>query len=219
MNSNVTKYLRLFDDHGEWITRPDYMVLAALSRPDLNSIEHTYRSMLLEDDINPPHEGHPLSDFASDFERSVIRRRIKQRSIAGEVILELARLAASTGKSPSITTARKIVSYNQSKYFRSGTARTTYRRVEQAFSEFRDTAHLQATVGLDPSALVKMSGDKTEIIHFLSIARGFQEFIEAGVLSKSFKWSPLRVPEQIPALYSIKFIPLPNEELAAANLN
>ena len=49
MNENSGTYLRIFEDDGSWISRPDYMLLAAMSQPDLASVEQAYSAMLSED--------------------------------------------------------------------------------------------------------------------------------------------------------------------------
>jgi len=214
----VNNYLRLFDSGGNLIDRPGYMVIAALSSPDLISIEHTYRSMLSEDELNPLMDGLPLSAFGSTLDKKFIRGRVRERSLAGQVVIELVRLAASTGKSPTVNAARRLVSYNHSKHFRLGNPTSSLRSVEKAFREFRNTAHFQATAALDPFLIEKVICDDAEAIKFLGMARGFEEFVDAEVTSDSFKWSPLRVPKQIPPVYSIKIKSLSDEELAVAGL-
>lgn len=218
MNLEVPTYLRLFDDVGGWIARPDFMVLSAISEPDPMSVEHTYSSMLVEDKLNPDTTEGQMSVFATRLKRTVIEKHMKERVLTGEVVLELARLASATRKPPTVNAARRLVADKHHHFFGTGTLNTIEREVEKSFTLFRNTAHLQAAAVLEPSLIVAMEGSETACRKFLGIARAFEEFIDANVVSEAFQWSPLRVPTQIDRLSVIEFLPLSDQELAVSRM-
>jgi len=216
MSGPTETYLRLFDNEGASIARPDFMVLAAISEPQLMSVEHIYATMLLEEQINPPAANIEMTEYAKILKRNVIDRRIKERVFSGEVVLELVRLAAATGKPPGVNAARRLVAFNHHKHFRIGEPGNIKREVERGFGKFRNTSHFQAAAVLEPSLLYKLEGDEPNCRKFLGIARAFELFMDNNVASTAFKWSPLRVPAVIDSLSTIKFIPLSDQELAVA---
>lgn len=218
MNLETSTYLRLFDDVGAWIARPDFMVLSAMSEPDPMSVEHTYSSMLLEDKINPAATDMQMSAFATRLKQAVFEKYVKERFLTGAVVLELARLASATQKPPTVNAARRLVAYKHHHCFGTGTLDTTKREVEKSFKQFRNTAHLQAAAVLDPSLMLALEGNETACRKFLGIARAFEEFIDENVVSKAFEWSPLRVPTQIDRLSIIEFLPLSDQELEASKM-
>jgi hypothetical protein len=217
MVSEHSKYLRLFDAHGNWIERPDLMVLAAISEPNEIDVEHTYASMVFEEKENPSPTKDEMSKFARNVERRTIRGNLTQRILAGSVVLELARLAFSTGKSQPINAARRLVAFNYQRYTGKNSPENMQREVEKALSQYRDTMHLQAAVVYYQERIVEMEGDEQGLRRFLGIARAFEEFIDANPASEAFRWSPWRIPTQIVTRPKIEFFPSTDQELAAAN--
>ena len=212
-------YLQLFDKTGSWIPRPDYMLLAAMSCRDSVSIKHTYETMLREDEENPPSSNAPLSAFAEMTKAKVLERFVLPRVLAGEVVLELARIAATTRKPPTVNAARRLVAHKHGLHVKNkAVGETLSREVNRAFKDFRNTAHLQAVMVLDHSLFSEIEGNQAATSKFLGIARAFEQFIDANVTSASFQWSPLRVPIQIAPIAIITVDRLTAQELRIANL-
>ena len=219
MNDSVSKYLRIYDVTGAWIEHPDFMILAALSQSQPASVEQTYAAMVKEEKLNPPTTDGLLTDFATVVKKKMIEKNVKQRAIAGEVVVELARLAAATGKPPSVNAARRLVAFNHHRHFRTSEPGNIEREAQRSFSAFRDTSHLQAAAVMEPNLVSELEGDMAKCCEFLGIARAFEGFIDHNVVSKAFKWSPLRIPTNIEILGHISFPPLSDQELAAAQLS
>ena len=80
MTENSGTYLRIYEDDGSWITRPDYMLLATMSEPDLASVEQEYSAILSEDEHNPIESRVRLSKL-----RETVRSRVLERYVKGLV--------------------------------------------------------------------------------------------------------------------------------------
>ncbi len=212
----TSTYLPLFCENGEWIERPDFMVIAALSQTTIIDRQHVYAAMLLEESLNPNQTASGMSDFAKNVEKKFIRGNLRQRVLAGHVVLELDRLEAFTGKPPTVNAARRLVAYNQSDHV--GKPAHEYhlkREIERSFSQYNATMHLQAAA-VYPQLLESIEGSEEGLRRFLGVARAYEEFIDANVVSESFIWTPWRVPTQIESVSKPKFLPLTKQELAAA---
>ncbi|WP_050526210.1 hypothetical protein [Pseudorhodobacter aquimaris] len=218
MNSEAESYLRVFDANGAWIARPDFMIYAAMSESEKMSMEHIYASMLLEQQINPPNMDGNLTEFAQRLKKIVFESGMRQRVWAGEFVVELARLAAATGRPPTISAARRLVAFNHHQYFRTGDTKNISREVERSFSKFRNVSHFHAVAVIEPSLLTELEGDVGKCLRFLGLARAFEGFMDSNVVSKAFNWSPLRVPVQIDRISAISFRALSQQELAAARM-
>jgi hypothetical protein len=218
MNENSGTYLRIFEDDGSWITRPAYMLLAAMSEPDLALVEQVYSAILWADEFNPPDSGENLSKYGEMVNSRMLKQSVRARVIAGEVVLELARLASATGKPPTVTAARKLVALNRERHKSKATPPTIMRDVEKSLTMYRNTAHFQAVAVLDPDLFAKIEDSEEATLRFLGLARAFEEFMDANVMSAKFKWAPVRVPQQIQAIYDINLVPLLKQELRAAGV-
>lgn len=219
MNENSGTYLRIFKDDGSWITRPDYMLLAAMSEPDLASVEQVYSAMLSEDEHNPVEGGKVLSKFGETVKSRMLGQSARERAVAGEVVLELVRLASATGKPPTVIAARQLVATKRKQCGSNATHATIKRDVEKCLQMYRNTAHFQAVAVLDPVLYAKTEASEEATIRFLGLARAFEQFIDANVVSEKFKWAPVRVPHQIQAIPHIDFIPLSKQDLGAAGVS
>lgn len=220
-----TSYLPLFRENGEWIERPDFMVIAALSQGTEIDRQHVYRSMLEEELLNPNQNASGMSDFAKDVEKKKVRGDVTHRVMAGTVVLELARIASSTGKPPTIKSARRLTAYNYLKHSekcpqdpdeRRTNERSYLREVEKGLGKYKTILHLLAAGVYDTQLLQNIEGDEESLRRFLGIARAFESFIDINVVSNSFEWTPWRVPTRIESVPKLIFLPLSDQELAAA---
>ena len=228
MDAETLHYMRLFGPDGAWIPRPDYMILSVMSVPDLTtagqktpdliSIEHLYKTMLAEDELNPAATDGHLSTYAANAKNDFIKRFMTERVYAGQVVVELVRIAEATGEPPSVNAARRLVAYNHHEHFRTGAPDGARRAVEKAFRRFQSSAHLQAVMILKRSLLKELEGSEEKCREFLGTARAVESFVDNNVVSDSFKWNPLRVPETIEKVSKIDFPRLSDRELKAAGV-
>lgn len=211
-------YIQVFKSDGDTIERPDLMLLAALATPNPVNIQHLYATMLLEEKLNPADQGRGLSEFAASANKRFIEASIQQRVLAGEVMLEIARVKAATGKSLSLNAARRLVSFKHKKFIALATASTVEREVESSFRNFRNTAHLQGVTACFPAILAEIEGCEASTFRFLGLARWLEIIMDECAVPRRFTWSPLRVPEQIAPINSFDFVPLSEEELRIAGV-
>ncbi len=210
------EYLPLFNSGGDWIDSPDYLVAIVVTqakpRENWISVQQAYETMRLEERLNP-------TGTLSDYSRQLVARREKvgsDRMRAGLVALELVRLAAATGKPPSVSAARRVAAFRLRQESWNTEPASLLRAMERSYSSFRDTVHLQAASVLRPLLQKGIWRDETGLREFLGLARAFEAFIDRNVASRNFKWSPLRIPVEIAAIDKINFQPLTDEELRAA---
>ena len=70
--------------------------------------------------------------------------------LAGEVVLEIARLNVMTGKTPSLNAARRLVAFNHRQFQRKAKdslmERSVLREVERGFAKYQNIAHIRAAL-------------------------------------------------------------------------
>jgi hypothetical protein len=71
---------------------------------------------------------------------------------------------------------------------------------------------------LKRSLLKELEGSEEKCREFLGTARAVESFVDNNVVSDSFKWNPLRVPETIEKVSKIDFPRLSDRELKAAGV-
>ncbi|MFT6676813.1 MAG: hypothetical protein ACJAVM_003018 [Sulfitobacter sp.] len=218
MTATSSTYLRLFEADGNWIHRPGYMILAALSDPDPKVIEHIYLSMLNEDLLNPDANEDGLTRFGAEIKKQYIDKFVKHRVLTGTVICELCRLAAATGKPPKLNAAYRLVAFNSMKERDFASEDTAIREVKKYWSKFKNTAHLQAAAVYEPGLLNDLGGKNGETLRFLGLSRAFELFFNANVVSNYVAWSPVRISPKIEMVADINFAPLSEGELEFLNL-
>lgn len=210
------RYLPLLTDDGRLVPRPDYMVLAAMAQPEPISMQHTYETMLREDQLRPTSDPRDMSDFAQLVLSKVINGNVTGRVMAGEVILELVRLAEATGAPPKLNQARKLVAFNHQAYIENKSSfSTVIRAVEKHFSKYRAVSHLLAAAAYKSRLLHDLEGETLPLEEFLGLARGFETFVDNRVVSPGFKWDPFRIPHRFPMITKIWGYPLLVGELEA----
>lgn len=213
MHVSERRYLPLLTENGEVIARPDYMVLAALAHIDLDDMHQTYGVMLKEAEQRPDADAKAMTETAQMIRSKIIQSKQANRVLAGEVVLELARIAQATGEPPSVNKARRLVVFNHHRLIGRNAEDSVQRRVEKAFSAYRDISHLLAVAVYDPELLHALEGEEQPLLTFLGLARAFKRFIDDNVVSSSFQWNPFRVPEQFPPVWTVTLAPLTDQEL------
>ena len=128
-------------------------------------------------------------------------------------------MASATGKPPTVIAARQLVAFKRKQFGAKATPATITRDVEKCLQMYRNTAHFQAVAVLDPALFANIEASEEATIRFLGLARAFEQFIDANVVSEKFKWAPVRVPHQIQAIYHINFIPLSKQELRDSGMS
>lgn len=177
---------------------------------------------LYEFTLSAGHISQPLNDFEADVERKQVRRNLRHRILAGSTVLELLRIATSTGQPPTFLQGIRLVAFNQGRHEpKKALADSLEREVRRAFSNYRSTAHLQAAMVIAKPSVREMEASEEQTIRFLRRACEFESFLDQSVVGQSDKWDPWRVPQAVrPSVDVAKMLePLSSEELAASRVN
>lgn len=205
------RFLPLFTPAGNWIERPDLYLFARMGssdREDENVIRQVYETMCRSDNTQSK-----LDSLGQTIERHYVSKNLRERLAAGQVVLELVRIAATTGKPPTVAKALRLAAHNDHQTFRRSSQESLERNFRRGFSLFRNTAHLQAAMVFEEPSVLEVEGSPEKTEEFLSRARGFERFIDNNLSGNTFKWDPWRVPPQISIGSDIRVIPLTEQEL------
>lgn len=220
LSNRNARQLRIFDAKGNWINRADLMVLAAASHSAEFEIESLYRAMVEEDVENPAVESSSLSPRALRRGQKEIARRGSLHILAGEVVLEIARLTTLTGRTPNLNSARRVVAFNhrqfQGKGMDSAVERRVLREVERGFTKFRNIAHIRAALHYVLLEDGQIGPGEDVFRRILGIARTFENMVDRIASNGTVAWSPLRIPRQIEPVSDFVFAPMTREEIAAS---
>lgn len=213
MPEDEFRYLKIFGPNGDWISRPDYYILATIFEPELETALHTYYFMLREDELRLSSTENKASQFVKRMEGIFTNKSLyKQREIAGHVMFELVRIAAVTGKSPSLVSAYHLAAHWYQAEYGHGIQKSADRIIRRHFKTFRDTVHLLAAFVYEPNLVEDLEGDEKSLRRFLRLAKGFEQFFDNNVTKTEIPWNPYRIPQQIEPIYSIRFDGLTHEE-------
>jgi hypothetical protein len=210
------KYLPLFQHDSSWIERPDLYLFALMGTPDKEgaaTVQQIYSAML---GSNP--SVRELNDFELGIQKRHIGKDVRQRVYAGEVLLELVRLAGSTGRPPRANQAYRLAAFHEQELKPNTTTDTLERSIRKGFSDYRNTSHLQAAMVLRDPPLEEIENSPENTVRFLARARGFEMFIDANVAGPDFKWDPWRVPKNIAPATQIDIDTLTHQERAIAQV-
>jgi len=205
------RFLPLFTPDENWIERPDLYLLARMGSEDGEEegvVRQVYEVMCRSDGTRTE-----LDSFGKTVERHHIRQKLSERLAAAHVVLELVRIAATTGKPPSEAKALRLAAFNHHKTFRKSSLESLERNFRRGFSAYRNTAHLQAAMVLQEPSILAIEGSVENTVRFLSRARGLERFMDNNLAGGSFKWSPWRVPPRIPITSDISVKRLTIHEL------
>jgi hypothetical protein len=199
----MKRYLPIQTLDGGWINRVDLYLLARMGYEDdvgLEVVERLHANMC---------QSSPnLAAFNAldrDLHDRHVNRNLRYRLFAGQTVLELVRIAAHTKKPPSATQAVRLCAFNQwTDEHKRAQLRSLEREVKKAFSEYRNTAHLQAAMVLADPSVSDMENSKDHTLAFLARARGLEIFVDENVSGPGFKWEPWRIPPAIEANLSIE---------------
>ena len=204
--SSEARYLPILTEDFQLIPRPDYMVLAALSDPEPDGMRQIYETMMREQELRPHGNADEMTALARLTKSKLIEGKTQARVLAGQVVLELVRIAQATGKPPTIKNAHRLVAFNHNRTFPKGTLASVVREVEKQFSEYRNVAHLWAAA-IYEEELGNIEGNERALHEFLGRARAFEAFVDNNVVSGRFRWNPFRIPDQFPAIWTLLFAP------------
>lgn len=209
--SSPRRYLPLFTPEENWIERPDLYLMARMDsadRADENVVSQVYEAMCRSNNSRAR-----LDAFGQTIEKHHISKNLTERLWAGQVLLEMVRIAATTQKSPSQAKAVQLAAFNHHRVFSRSSAEVLQRNVRRGFTNFRNTAHLQAVLVLQDPDISEIEGSMEQTVRFLSRARGLERFVDSHVAGRHFEWSPWRVPARIPIQSKILVNKLSNQEL------
>jgi hypothetical protein len=207
----TARYLPLLKAEGGWIDRPDLYVLARMSYEDgvgNQVVSQLYEMMKTADNSSPD-----LNILEGDLAKRQVGRNMRHRVLAGSVVLELVRLVATSKTTPSLAQAFRLVALNQGHHDKKRAHQESLlREVRKGFSDYRNTAHLQA------ASLIADPGEASEVgfLAFLARARAFELFLNTEMVSRKFSWEPWAVPNVISPAFDFRIRRLSAEEVAAA---
>lgn len=205
------RYLPLFTQEENWIVRPDLYLLARMGAPDSEDeevIRQVHEAMCRSDNSR-----ENLDSFGKNLERNHIRKNVRERVMAGEVVLEMVRITATTQRPPSENKSIRLAAANHLKKFQRSSEPSLARDFRRGFSNFRNTAHLQAAMVLGAPNIADVECSLSNLVQFLARARALEHFIDNNLTSTNFKWSPWRIPPRIPANFKINLVSLTDQEL------
>lgn len=206
------RYLPLFDGDGNWIDRPDLYLLARMAYADRDGDEVVAQ---LHETMRSAHNlREALNPFEADISDRHVARHKRPRALAGSVVLELGRIVATPGVRPSIKAAIQLVAIGQKEFDRKrAQLASIVREVEKGFSDYRNTAHLQAAAIRARPSLETIECSEPGTIRFLSQARGFEMLLDEWLSEGRTKWHPWRVPPEVPATSDIPQPRLEQQEI------
>lgn len=214
----MSRFLPLFDaDYDFWRDRPDLFLFARMDANDKVEdavVEQVYQTMR-QSITTHPH----LNSFEQTIERGHVRKNVKYRVFAGQVLIEMLRISENSNQPTSLAKAIQLSAFNQYKFSKKSTTENYAREARKGFSDFRNTAHLQAAMVYRDPAIDDVEGSEQRTTRFLSRARGFELFIDNNLVSPSFKWDPWRVPGHIPYETAIELPQLTAGERKVLNLS
>lgn len=207
-----SRHLPIFDDAGHWIARPDLFLLARMAYRDKDEDEvvaQLYDVMCRADNTRST-----LNLLEQDTSKRHVARQTRPRIFAGTVVLEYARIRATPAVKPTIAAAKKLVARGQIEFDgKRAQFPSVLREVDKGFSEYRNTAHLQAALLMTDSRGGIFEGSEAETVGFLSRARALETLLDVALAGERLKWSPWRIPERIPVGARFDFPPLDDDEV------
>jgi hypothetical protein len=148
-----------------------------------------------------------------------LARGMRFRALAGSVVLELIRLKATSGVSPTLGQAERLVVFNQGlKEGQKAQVSSLAREVRRGFSQYKSTVHLQAAMVFARPSITSIEASEADTLEFLARARAFEEFLDAHLVGRNIKWEPWRVPDKVAPRSEITVPRLSAEERAVAGL-
>lgn len=210
------RYLPITHPDGSLIARADLYLLARMGTADAEDqqvVMQIFQAMLDADNTEIS-----LNSFEAGIEKRHVRNDVPLRVAAGQVMLELVRICATTMTAPSVKKAVTLVAHNTYRHVNKSSIATFERQARKGFSDYRNTAHLQAAALLPGTGYADIEGDEDATKLFLGKARALESFFDANVAGGDIKWRPWRVPHSIPAISDISLIGLSAEEKALISL-
>lgn len=211
---NNDRYLPLFfGANSKWIERPDLYLLARMGADDNEDdtvVRQIYTAMLQANNLDKS-----LNRFEQSIEKRHVRGDLRLRLFAGQTLLEMIRISATTRRAPSATQAIRLTAKNQLSFTKKSSTESLEREIRRGFSSFRNTAHFQAAMVIGDPSVEEIEGSEEETTRFLARARGLELFVDSNVTGPNFKWIPWRVPTKIAPETKIELPSLNEEERRA----
>ena len=199
----MKRYLPIQTPDGGWINRVDLYLLARMGYEDDVSVEVVEKLHANMCQSSPNEAAFNALD--RDLHDRHVNRNLRYRLLAGQTLLQLVRIAAHTKKPPSATQAGRLCAFNQWHHEQKKAQLPSLERdVRKAFSQYRNTAHLQAAMVLADPSVSQVENSERNTLAFLARARGLEMFVDSNVAGPDFKWDPWRIPPVIDANFSIE---------------
>jgi hypothetical protein len=206
------RYLPIVRLDGGWIERPDLFLIARMGYEDAadEQVVHQIHDAM----VRANNSVASLNAFEQDIVNHHLRRAMRLRLFSGQVLLELVRIAATNNAPPSVAQGIRLAAFNEYRAKASSSEEGLNREVRRGFSKFKGTAHLQAAMVLADPSVGDIETSEEHMTRYLARARGLEIFIDNSVVSKSFSWSPWRVPTCIKPNFEINIKRLTPQEQA-----
>lgn len=212
----MPRFLPIKNPDGSWIDRPGLYVLSLMSYEDklgLEVVEQLFAAM-----HRPMSESPDLNPLERDIADRHLKRHLRHRLFAGQAVLEMVRIAATTKKSPSQAQAVRLVALNQGEFDRNKAIPASLEReIRKGLADYRSTIHLQAAMVLHRPSVSVIETSLEGLIQFLTFAKAIETFIDNNVVSEAFIWDPWRVPMEAPRPFNIEVSRLSQKELDLIN--
>jgi len=195
MNSTSPTYLRIWETNGTPIRWPGKMLLAAMCSPDPKEIEAFYLTMCAEENV-------PI-EISSDYkpsmsrvgvEKNVLRKDLKNRRLAGWVLLEIHQHLSTNAKAPSLREATRTVARKLEDLEPKPRASPLEDTVMRAFRKYRGIAHYLALLEGIPDLVVAAETNNEEFEKAIQISLYFQRLMEE--IQDTQSWNLIRVPKE-----------------------
>lgn len=210
------RYLPITRLDGSLIARADLYLMARMGTADTEDqqvVMQIFQAMRDADNTRVA-----LNTFESGIEKRHVRNDVALRVAAGQVMLEMVRISATTMMPPSVKKAVALVAHNTYRHVNRSSVATFERQARKGFSDYRNTAHLQAAALLPGTGYADFEDNEDATKLFLGKARALETFFDDNVAGGDIKWHPWRVPNSIPAVSDIQLISLNAEEKALLSL-
>jgi hypothetical protein len=193
MTAKDRRYLPVIDAAGNWIDFPFLFLLARMAYAD-NEDEAAVWQLY---DFMRRYPTEQITVLEKDIESRHVRHNLRLRLFAGSVVREIIRIAAA-GRAPNTKAAIRLAAHHHYARFNVSSPKHLEREVKRGFSDYRNTAHLQAAwLLLCQDFETETSKSDGGTMRLLGRARAIEIFIDNNLAKPGFKWHPWRVPELV----------------------
>jgi hypothetical protein len=213
------RYLPICTENGEFVERPEIILLAAHVSPNIDDIEKIAHT--ISEDIDEFSEFNSKPEYSSEFSRIIGEKYFEsigiksERKMVSSFINSAILIRNTTNLRPSLNKSVKLAAYGMHQDSKTGSPEGKERAISRAHKKYRNTLHIISANLLSRRLIREIGDDRQALIHYLGIARSVEYFIDSYMISPHFTWNPFRIPEHIPMIDLPAMVPLDSNERAA----